>query len=301
MNFATDLTRYGPGSRRPPASRSAARHFCARFLRRHSENFTVASLLLPRRLVRHFEAVYAWCRWADDLADEVGGGSRALTLLRWWREELDRCFRGSPRHPITVALADTVQQFGIPRQPFLDLLFAFEQDQLVKRYTTCDQLLQYCRHSANPVGRLVLYLFESHDAERGRLADNICTALQLTNFWQDVARDHAIGRVYLPEEDRRRFGVSDDDLTYRRFTVNFAHLMKFEVERARDLFYRGLPLLDLVPSDVRVDVELFVAGGLAVLRKIEQYRYNVLEVRPALSSWDKGLLLAKAVGRKLLP
>jgi squalene synthase HpnC len=300
MDLAADLARFGPDSRRPVPSRAAARHYCARLATAHYENFTVVSALLPRPLVRHFQAVYAWCRWADDLADEAGGGPHALALLRWWREELDRCYRGEARHPVTVALADTVHRFDIPRQPFLDLLFAFEQDQLVRQYATYEQLLHYCRHSANPVGRLVLYLCGCHDAERGRLSDAVCTALQLTNFWQDVSRDLAIGRVYLPEEDRRRFGFADEDLFARRFTPQFAELVRFEVERARDLFYRGLPLADLVPASVRVDIELFVHGGLAVLRKIEQYRYNVLEVRPALSTWDKGVLIARALGRKLL-
>src|SRR5262249_12994245 len=148
------------------------------------------------------------------------------------------------RHPVMIALRGTIRRFGIPPQPFLDLLFAFEQDQLVKRYQTYDQLLGYCRYSANPVGHLVLHLCESYDAERAALADHVCTALQLANFWQDVARDLDIGRVYLPEEDRRRFGYADADLEGRRFTPAFAELMRFEVERACDLFYRGFPLLD---------------------------------------------------------
>src|SRR5207244_5371417 len=182
--------------------------------------------------------------------------------------------------------------------PFLNLLFAFEQDQLVKRYSTYEQLLQYCRHSANPVGHLLLYLFESFDAERAALADAICTALQLTNFWQDVARDFAIGRVYLPEEDMRRFGYREADLQARRFTPAFADLMRFEVERARDLFYRGLPLVDRVPPAVRLDVELFDRGGLAVLGKIERLGYNVWRRRPTLAKWEKAALMAGAVWRR---
>src|SRR5262249_18483112 len=156
------------------------------------------SLLLPRHLHRHFHNVYAYCRWADDLADETSDASEALRLLGWWRDELLACYAGRPRHPVMVALRETVGRFDIPERPFLDLLIAFEQDQHIKRYASWPQLLDYCRHSANPVGRLVLYLCKCFSDERAVLADDICSALQLTNFWQDVARDHAIGRVYLP-------------------------------------------------------------------------------------------------------
>jgi squalene synthase HpnC len=250
---------------------------------------------LPRRLLRHFHAVYAYCRWADDLADESGGGQRALGLLRWWRAELLRCYDGEPRHPVMVALRGTIRRSRIPPQPFLDLLFAFEQDQLVKRYQTYEQLLGYCRYSANPVGHLVLYLCESYDAERAALADHICTALQLANFWQDVARDFDIGRVYLPEEDRKRFGYADIDLEQRRFTPAFAELLRFEVDRARDLFYRGFPLLDQVPIDVRPDIELFLRGGLAILGAIERCGYNVWARRPVVGKWRKVALLGGAL------
>jgi squalene synthase HpnC len=217
--------------------------------------------------------------------------------LRRWRGELDRCYAGAPRHPVTVALRPTVERFAVPKQPFLDLLFAFEQDQLVKRYATYDQLLDYCRHSANPVGRLLLHLFGCCDADRAALSDRICTALQLTNFWQDVARDYARGRVYLPEEDMDRFGYPEADLRRQRFTAAFARLMRFEVERARDLFYRGLPLVDRVPPAVRVDVELFALGGLAVLGRIERQGYNVWHRRPRLARWEKAALVAGAAWR----
>jgi squalene synthase HpnC len=296
--FAQELARLGPDSRRT-FSLSAARSYCGRLARTHYENFTVASFLLPRRLLRHFHAVYAWCRWADDLGDETGGGARALALLRWWREELLRCYDGTPRHPVSIALRETIRQFHIPPQPFLDLLFAFEQDQLVKRYQTFDQLLGYCRCSANPVGHLVLYLCEAYNAERAGLADSICTGLQLANFWQDVARDFDIGRVYLPEADRRRFGYADTDLNARAFTPAFAELMRFQVERVRDLFYRGYPLVELMPRRVQTDIELFIRGGLAILRKIEKCGYNVWHARPALAKWEKAALLAGSVWRRL--
>ena len=298
--FAKELARYGPeAAGKRPVSLPEAQAYCARLARSHYENFAVATFLLPRRLQRHFHSVYAYCRWADDLADETGGGPRALALLRWWREELLLCYEGRPRHPVMVALRPTVETFRIPPQPFLDLLFAFEQDQLVKRYATFDQLLGYCRHSANPVGRLVLYLLGLHDEERGALADHVCTALQLANFWQDVARDFAIGRVYLPEEDMRRFGYGRDDLRARRFTPAFAALMRFEVDRTRDLFYRGFPLLDLIRPEYRADVELFIRNGLAVLGKIEAAGYNVWAGRPVVSKAAKAALLAGAVWRRV--
>jgi squalene synthase HpnC len=296
--FAAELDRLGPGRAYPPADLARARGYCRRLARTHYENFSVASLLLPRRLVRHFHAVYAYCRWADDLADEAGGGARALQLLRWWRSELLRCYHGEPRHPVLVALRPTITRFRIPPQPFLDLLFAFEQDQLVKRYRTFDQLLGYCRHSADPVGRLVLYLCEAHSPERAALADQVCTGLQLANFWQDVARDLDIGRVYLPEEDRRRFGYSDADLEARRYTPAFAELMRYQVERARGFLTRGTPLVERMPADVQIDIELFIQGGLAVLRKIERCRYNVWKARPALAKWEKAALLTGALWQR---
>jgi squalene synthase HpnC len=298
-DFATELARFGPEGRHRPPARAEAHAYCARLARSHYENFSVASLLLPRRLLRHFHAVYAYCRWADDLADEAGGGRHALELLRWWRDELGRCYDGAPRHPVMVALQGTVERFRIPPRPFLDLLFAFEQDQIVKRYATFAQLLGYCANSANPVGRLVLYLCEAYDEPRAALSDRVCTALQLANFWQDVARDFDLGRVYLPEEDRARFGYGEDDLQGRRFTPAFAALMRFEVDRTRDLFYRGLPLVGRMPEDTRADVELFVRGGLGVLHKIERQGYNVWARRPALAKWEKGLLLAGVAWRRL--
>jgi squalene synthase HpnC len=297
--FAAELARLGPEAPPRPFSLAGARSYCARLTRTHYENFSVASLLLPRRLLPHFHAVYAYCRWADDLADEAGGGARALALLRWWREELLRCYGGEPTHPVMLALRPTIRRFAIPPRPFLDLLVAFEQDQAVKEYQTYEQLLGYCRYSANPVGHLVLYLCECYDAERAGLADHICTALQLANFWQDVARDLDIGRIYLPEEDRQRFGVTEADLHARRCTPGFLELMRFEVERARELFHRGTPLMGRLPADVRPDIELFQRGGLAILRKIERDGYDVLSRRPALAKWEKAALLGGALWRRV--
>jgi squalene synthase HpnC len=296
--FARELERWGPAHAYAPAPLAEAQQYCSRLARTHYENFSVATLLLPRRLIRHFHAIYAYCRWADDLGDETGGGQHALDLLQWWREELLRCYEGRPHHPVMVALRETIRHFAIPPRPFLDLLRAFEQDQVVKRYETYAQLVDYCRCSANPVGHLVLYLCDSYDEPRAALADDICTGLQLANHWQDVARDLDIGRVYLPAEDRRHFGYDDAELEARRFTPAFAELMRFEVDRARGLFERGLALVPLVPADVQTDIELFACGGLAILRKIEAVGYNVWHSRPALRKWEKAALLGGALWRR---
>ena len=297
-DFVRELERWGPRSGDTPVSPAAARAYCAHVARVHYENFTVVSLLLPRRLVRHFHAVYAYCRWSDDLADETAGGDEALKLIAWWREELLACYGGTPRHPVMIALRETIRRFDIPARPFLDLLIAFEQDQRMKRYDTFDQLLGYCRNSANPVGRLVLYLFECFDGERAALSDEVCTGLQLANFWQDVARDFAIGRVYLPAEDRARFGYTDADLESQRCTPQFRELMRFEVDRARGYFDRGAKLLPLLPSEARTDVDLFIRGGRAILNAIEESDYDVWTCRPEVSKWAKGKLLLGALARR---
>lgn len=290
-NFVEELRRHGPEGD-TAMSPNAARSYCARVARTHYENFSVASMLLPRRLVPHFHAVYAYCRWADDLADETAGGQQSLDLLAWWRAEL---LAEESRHPVMVALRETRKRFAIPTQPFLDLLTAFEQDQRVKRYTTFAELVAYCCNSANPVGRIVLHLFECHDDVRGALADEVCTGLQLANFWQDVARDFDKGRVYLPAEDCERFEYRGEDLAAKRFTPTFAELLRFEVDRTRSYFDRGAKLLPLVPRRVRVDVDLFIRGGRAVLDAIERQGFNVWATRPVVSKRRKFGLLIHAV------
>ena len=295
-NFAEELRRHGPGCD-TTMSLNAARSYCARVVRTHSENFAVASVLLPRRLVPHFHAVYAYCRWADDLADETAGGQPALDLLAWWRREL---LADDSRHPVMRALRETRTRFAIPTQPFLDLLTAFEQDQRVTRYATFAELLGYCRSSANPVGRIVLHLFECHDEARASLADEVCTGLQLANFWQDVARDFEKGRIYLPAEDRERFGYRDEDMTAKRFTPAFAELLRFEVERTRGYFERGQRLLPLIPRRVRVDVDLFIRGGRAVLEAIERQEFDVWTTRPIVSKRRKLDLLLRAITNSVL-
>ncbi len=216
-----------------------AQEYCRRLARTHYENFSVASWFLPKNLRQHFFNVYAYCRISDDLGDEVGDADASLELLDQWERELDACYEASPRHPVFVALAETVHSLDIPKQPFADLLTAFRQDQRVTRYETFDDLLGYCRYSANPVGRLVLYVCGYRDAERQQLSDFTCTALQLANFWQDVSIDWAKGRVYLPLEDLRKCGVSEADIASQKNTSAFCQMMRFQVDRARDWFPAG--------------------------------------------------------------
>ena len=249
--------------------------------RSHYENFTVASWFLPREKRPHVYAVYAFCRFVDDLGDEAPGDR--LALLDRWEEELRACYDGTPTHPIAVALADTIRRFDIPMEPFLKLVEANRMDQRTQRHPTYDDLLFYCNHSATPVGRLFLYLFGYRDEERQRLADATCTALQLTNFWQDVRRDLEMGRIYIPLEDMNRFGCTEDQLREGVADDAFRELMRFEVERARGLFREGAALVDAVEGIVRLDIALFTEGGLHILNAIERQNFDVLSRRPSLS------------------
>ncbi|MEO1997952.1 MAG: squalene synthase HpnC [Planctomycetaceae bacterium] len=303
-DFHRALREWGPDSlERSPLEPAAAERFCRSTARSHYENFPVATLLLPAALRQHFYNVYAFCRWADDLADETGDRVRALQLLAWWRSELASCFAGTPQHPIFVALAGTITEFDMPRAPFEDLISAFEQDQRVARYDTYAELLAYCRRSANPVGRLVLHLFRQSKPEDHACSDQICTGLQLANFWQDVSRDYDIGRVYLPLEDRMHFGYSDADLAARRTNSEFVALMEFQVRRARGLLQAGLPLADRFPGRFQGTVELFASGGLKILDRIERSGYRVWDNRPRIGKRDVfGIfirVLLRSIGRKL--
>ena len=233
--FSHDLEHFGPDATPPPLTLRQSQHYCRRLAERHYENFTVASRLLPRRLRQHVCNIYAYCRWADDLADETGDPQRSLALLDWWEKLLRECYQGQATHPVFIALAETIHQFNIPVEPFLDLLVAFRQDQQVTRYETIDQLLEYCRYSANPVGRMVLYLGQCHTPERARLSDSICTGLQLANFWQDVARDWDRGRIYLPQADCRRFGYDEACFARRECNDAFRQLLAVQVESGRGL------------------------------------------------------------------
>ncbi len=292
-----------PESYRIPAaapSLNEAQAYCERLAKSHYENFSVATWFLPAKLKQHFYNVYAYCRISDDLGDEVGDARQSLELLDQWEAELNACYAGSPRHPVFVALADTITQFGIPRHEFSDLLTAFRRDQTITRFETFGDVLEYCRYSANPVGHLVLYLGGYSDAERQKLSDYTCTALQLANFWQDLTVDYAKGRIYLPMEDLRRFGVSEQELEQRKFTPQFRELMKFEVQRAREWFDRGLPLIRAVDKELAIDLELFSRGGQEILNAIEAQGFDVLHQRPVISKPRKLWLVARAAVGKIL-
>ena len=281
-------------------SASEAREYCRRLARNHYENFSVATWFLPARLKQHFFNVYAYCRISDDLGDEVGDPNASLLLLDQWQTELDACYAGGPRHAVFVALAETVRTFDIPKHPFADLLKAFRQDQTITRYETFDDLLGYCRYSANPVGHLVLYLCGYRDPERQRLSDYTCTALQLANFWQDVTVDYSKGRIYLPLEDLRRYKVRESEIAAGRNTSAFCDMVKFEVERAREWFKHGLPLAEQVDRELAIDIELFSRGGQEILNAIAHQGYAVLGRRPAISKVRKLALVARAALGKFL-
>ena len=263
----------------------------------HYENFHVVSFLLPKRLHQDFYNVYSYCRWADDLGDEIGDTQESLRLLEWWRGELDRMYAGEAQHPVFVALQGTVAKYGIPKKPFADLVRAFIQDQTVTRYETWDGVLDYCVYSANPVGHLVLYLCGYSDAERQRLSDATCSALQLANFWQDVTVDLLKDRVYLPLELLRRHGYTVDELFAHQFDPRFREVMKEAVDKARELFLTGLPLARMVDRRLSIDLELFSRGGLCVLDKIEAQGYDVLSQRPKISKLERVRLLVGTLAR----
>ncbi len=261
----------------------------------HYENFNVVSWLLPKDLHQHFYNVYAYCRWADDLGDEVPQKERALELLDWWERELDDCYDGRPSHPVFVALRETVVAKNIPKQPFADLLRAFRQDQNVKRYATWESMIGYCVYSANPVGRLVLYLCGYRDEERQAMSDATCTALQLANFWQDVSRDLEKGRIYIPLDIAATHGLSEADIVERRFDDRYVSLMKDLIARTRILFAQGAPLAKMVSGRLSVDLEMFSRGGVAVLDAIESMGYDTLHHRPSISKAKQVGLLGRSL------
>jgi squalene synthase HpnC len=313
-----------------PPSLAEAEAYCRRLATSHYENFAVVTWFLPAHLHRHFYSVYAYCRIADDLGDEVGHAARSCALLDAWEVELDATYRSlaaagepvdaaclapsdasrragepalarAPRHPVFLALRETIRACRIPRQPFADLLTAFRRDQTITRFPTFDDVLDYCHYSANPVGRLVLYVCGYGDDARQQLSDCTCTALQLANFWQDVSVDYRKGRIYLPGEDLVRFGVSEADIGAGRFTPAFRELMRFEVARARDWFARGLPLVKLVSRPLAIDIELFSRGGQQILNAIERQDFDVLRSRPRIPRWRKlALVLGAAVRARLV-
>ena len=316
-----DLQRFA--QRAEPPSREEAEAYTHRLVRTQYENFSVLSSLLPKRLRRDFANVYAFCRWADDLGDETGDPERSLELLAWWRRELDACFAGAPRHPVFVALRGTVERHDLERAPFDHLIDAFEQDQRKTRYESWDEVLGYCRLSANPVGRLVLALCAHTDDERRRLSDATCTALQLANFWQDVRRDVLErGRIYIPGETARAHGLSLETLAQairadagdpacgacadvesagiRALRPAYRATLRELVDRTWPLFREGRGLWPLLEREIRPSIELFTRGGEAVLRRIERIDYDTMRVRPKIGKARKATLILGAALRRWL-
>ena len=288
-----------PEASQVSSSTQEAFAFCKRLARTHYENFPVASLFVPHALRPHVAAIYAFARIADDIADEDSlGPEERLRRLDEWMRKLDECYAGKADHPVFVALQETIRRHQIPHTLLADLLTAFRMDVTTTRYATLRDLLYYCRHSANPVGRLVLHLFGAASEESSGYSDNICTALQLANFCQDVSLDWQKGRLYIPLEDLDRFGYSEDDFAQKLMDERFRSLMRHEVERTREMFREGAPLIALVPRELRTELRLTWLGGQRILRKIEERDYNVLSSRPALSTADKVRLVARAILRQ---
>jgi squalene synthase HpnC len=268
------------------------------------ENFLVASFLLPRRLRQPFFNIYAYCRIADDLADESPSPEVAITRLQEFRQHFDAAIAGSPTSNLFLALTKTMGEFGLPNAPFYHLLDAFEQDQTKTRYQSFDELLGYCRRSANPVGQIVLKLADCYNEETESLSDDICTGLQLANHWQDVGRDFAIGRIYLPMDCWDQFGVDESMFGKPGEAVSstpepLRQMIKSQCELAQQYLDRGLSLGDRVPRWMAADIKLFAHGGLQTLAAIKEIRYDVLAVRPTVSKLVQLKLMAKATLRLL--
>jgi squalene synthase HpnC len=278
-----------------------ALQYCRDLVQSHYENFHVASWFLPKRLRPHFHSIYSYCRISDDLGDEVADPAQALALLDLWQEQLDACYRGEAKHPVFVALRETVRTCDIPRQPFADLLTAFRQDQTVTRYASMEGVLGYCRNSANPVGRLVLYACGYRDAERFALSDETCSALQLANFWQDVSEDFSRGRIYIPQDAMAAAGVDEEVLKRGVATPAFRALMREQIDNTRGMFARGAKLIGMVDRELAVDLDLFTRGGVEILRAIEAREYDVLSARPTISKSRKATLLLHALAGRFVP
>ncbi|MEZ6135931.1 MAG: squalene synthase HpnC [Pirellulaceae bacterium] len=298
--FQRELAVLGPDH--PPSawSLTEAQQYCRNWAHRSYENFTVVSYLLPRRLRQDFQNIYAYCRWADNLADEIAEPKESLRLLDWWQQQLLLCRSGRPAHPVLVALQDTIQRHQLPLDPFEHLLSAFRQDQTVNRYATADDLQDYCRRSANPVGRILLYLAQASDGENIALSDQICTSLQLANFCQDLSRDAGINRIYVPQSLCAEHAVEEAMLLRRQPTPELRHMLADWVATTRAGFHAGWPLVDRVPSWLATDVDLFVRGGLAILDAIEQAEYDVWTRRPTVSKFRKLQMLGQSLARCML-
>ena len=281
----------------PPAgpwTTERAYAYCEDFVQAHHEIYPVASRFVPAHVRPHLMAVYAFARSADDFADEPAYEGRRSEALARWEDELNRAAHGEATHPVFVALADTLERRDLPIPPFEDLLSSYRSDMDVRRYATFSALRSYTARSADPVGRLLLALFGYRQPELVRFADEISTALQLTNFWQDVAKDAARDHIYLPAEDLHFFGVSEADVKALKPTKAIRDLLRYQVARTRALYERGRPLLGMLGNDLKLELGLIWLVGTTILEKIESADYDVFTQRPAIGRRDKALIMAKA-------
>lgn len=303
MDPVSFLARHG--LRFPAWDLERSRRYTRNLARTHYENFTVAGLMLPRRLRQDYCNVYAYCRWADDLGDEIGDPQRSLELLAWWGGELREMRAGRAYHPVFVALRDTAERHDLPPEDFENLLRAFEQDQTHRRYASYVDLLGYCIHSANPVGRLVLRLNGCRDEALFQLSDATCTALQLANHWQDVRRDWQMDRIYMPEDVMRSHGYSPAllgaDARQGRASPAYRATLQDLCARAARLFSQGLPLADHFGGRLGLTLEAFSRGGLAILDKIRAQDWDTLACRPTISQRERAVILLRLAARRALP
>ncbi len=278
-------------------SLAEAQAWCRHLTSSHYENFHVATFFLPRKVRPHFESIYAYCRVADDLGDEVSDPALAMRLLDAWDSMLDECYDAPLRsmHPVFVALQETILDCDLPRQLFHDLTHAFKIDQIKTEYETWDETLEYSRYSANPVGRLVLWVCGYRDENLALLSDKVCTALQLANFWQDVVEDKERGRRYIPAESMRRFVVDEGQIEGRVFTPNFGAMIQDLVVRTRQMLHEGGVISQHVDRELAVTLDLFRKGGDAILDGITAENYDVLRGRPVVSKAKKLQLLGGAL------
>ena len=296
--FAEQLRQYGPKSSEHQQSLESCQAYCRWFAKQQYENFTVVSFLLPRRIRQDFYNIYAYCRWSDDLADEIDGQQASLELLKWWRGELSMCYCSRPSHPIMLALQSTIREHNLPECHFSDLISAFEQDQRIRRYDTTTQLMDYCERSANPVGRILLRLGNCDSAENIKASDSICTGLQIANFCQDMARDARINRIYAPKDLLEKHQVTESELLAANVTQPLREFLCEWVTQTKEYFHNGWQLVSNVPGWLATDVDLFVRGGLATLALIEKQGFDVWTDRPKLSKTHKLKLMAQSLATR---
>lgn len=296
--FLAELARFGPDSS-TDWSLAECEKYCQKWATQSYENFTVVSWLLPRALRQHFYNVYTYCRWSDNLADEIESDTESLRLLEWWEGELDKCSGGQPEHPVMRAVQATIESLTLSDEPFRNLLSAFRQDRMVNRYSTNEELLDYCRRSADPVGRILLAMARSDTAENVELSDRVCTGLQIANFCQDMARDAAMGRIYAPRSLWQKHLVTEEMLLGQQSGPQLKVLLADWVATTHEYFQEGWPLVHRVPKWLATDIELFIRGGTEILNQIAVSNYDVWTQRPTVTKSRKLRLVSQAFTGRL--